>query len=173
MILFPDKTLYQTKPIGFSLQIGSSSECKDGICLITAIGAGDTVALSMIAEKGRLWTNGQGHDQQDNLSITLSSSNKGFLIQDRGYSGFDARKKGDNFHRHLHHNVLTIASNCDKSAPDETCLEANAQSDNYVVSVQEIRKRMEEFSGYAPGASLSLLSFLLVHFYCLGNVFNV
>ena len=170
---FPDKNLYQTKPLGFSPQIGSRSKCKDGICLITAIGAGDTVALSMIAEKGRLWTNGQGHDQQDNLSITLSSSNKGFLIQDRGYSGFDARKKGDNFHRHLHHNVLTIASNCDKSAPDETCLEANAQSDNHVVSVQEIRKRMEEFSGYAPGASWSLLSFLLVHFDLLGNDFNV
>lgn len=170
---FPDENLYQTKPLGFSPQKGSWNKCKDGICLITAIGAGDTVALSMIAEKGRLWTNGQGHDQQDNLSITLSSSNKGFLIQDRGYSGFDARKKGDAFHRHLHHNVLTIASNCDKSAPNESCLEANAQSDNHTISVQKIRERIEEFSGSVPGASWSLLSFLLVHFDLLGNDFKV
>ena len=170
---FPDESLYQLKPAELPSKSGVRSSCKDGICLITVFGVEDTVALSMIAENGKMWNRGQVHDQQDNLSITLSSSKKGFLIQDRGYSGFGKRNKDDDFHHHINHNVLTLASNCDKNAPNESCLAVGAQSDNRIIGANEVRQRIEEFSGEVPGVFWSLLSFLVTHFDLLGDDFNV
>lgn len=123
---------------------------KDGIGLITAIAGNDTVALSMIAENGDLLENGQSHDQQDNLSITLSSSKKGFIIQDRGYSEFYNRSD-ENFHRYNNHNVLTYGKNCESSTSKKDCLIGGGQPDNYTISIDELRKRTEKMMGSTPG----------------------
>ena len=112
----------------------------DGIGMITAVGKDeDTVALSMVAENGRMWTYGQSHDQQDNLSITLTSSKKGFLIQDPGYSGFDKRSKTDMFHNYLDHNVLT---------------DDFGQDDNKYIPPQDLVSRAHSFAGDFPGAEM-------------------
>lgn len=92
----------------------------------------DTVSLSMVVESGGLWRNGQGHDQQDNLSITLASSENGFIIQDRGYSGFTDRSTT---HRYYQHNVLTRARNGFVCQPPftETCIDTYMGGDNEVI----------------------------------------
>lgn len=136
-------------PIDFKNRLNRGNlwgDFKDGIGMITAVNAqGDTVALSMIAEEGPLWMRGQGHDQQDNLSITLTSSKKGFLIQDPGYPGFDKRAIDDGFHNYVAHNVLT----------DDV-----GQRDNRTISVSEIKSKMNEFQLDFPGVLWS--SFLNV-----------
>lgn len=70
---------------------------QDGVGMFVVENAeGDTVTLSMIAEKENLWTRGQSHDQQDNLSITLASSKKvfwkifGACYEFRVEGGYDA-----------------------------------------------------------------------------------
>ena len=116
---------------------------KDGIGLITAVSKDkDTIALSMIAENGNLWTRGQAHDQQDNLSITLTSSKKGFLIQDPGYSGFSLRSKDDRFHRYVDHNVLT---------------DSRGQEDNRKISFSDLWSRVYDFTEIIPGVNISAL----------------
>ena len=122
----------------------------------------DTVALSLIAEKGDLRTNGQGHDQQDNLSFTLSSSQNGFIVQDRGYSGYGDRPN-DNFHHFWNHNVLTRAtgSGCVSSAPSESCLDKYEEDDNSHLSVPEFRNRVTAFSGQETGIRASTTAGLL------------
>lgn len=142
---FPAQNVYDSKksiPNRGSLW-GSN---QDGLLMITAVhGEGanaDTVALSMVAENGDLWKNGQAHDQQDNLSITLSSNKDGFIIQDRGYSGF-GKRKDKNFHRYKNHNVV-IPKGYD-------------QPDNERISGSEIRKRVQDFTQkFAGGATTSL-----------------
>lgn len=170
---FPDESIYEAIPSSLPQKTGVWGSFKDGIGIITAIVSDDTISLSMIAEDGKQWKNGQNHDQQDNLSITLSSSNYGFIIQDRGYSGFETRKNGDQFHHHARHNVLTIGSNCNKSSPNESCIDFRAQRDNHIIDVNEIRGRAEEFSGNVSGVFWSLLAFFGVHLDLLGDDFKV
>lgn len=119
---------------------------KDGIGMITAVNGNDTVALSMIAENGSLMSRGQAHDQQDNLSITLTSSVKGFLIQDPGYSGFGARSTSDHFHRYVDHNVVT---------------DSYGQSDNRPISSSELLSRATDLTGDLPGLGPHLIGGIL------------
>ena len=75
---FPNKKLYESeKKLPKRGKLWGSN--KDGLLMITAVRGdstnADTVALSMIAEKGDMWEKGQAHDQQDNLSITLKKHN--------------------------------------------------------------------------------------------------
>ena len=121
---------------------------KDGIGLITAVNGDDTVALSMIAENGKMWTRGQAHDQQDNLSITLTSSKKGFLIQDPGYSGFGARSKTDRFHKYIDHNVLTTAY---------TSTRPWGQNDNRTIPFGDLWSRVYDLTGDFPGFGISTI----------------
>lgn len=142
---FPAQRVYDSKKdIPNRGKIWGSN--KDGLLMITAVreeGAdADTVALTMVAENGDLWKNGQTHDQQDNLSITLSSNKDGFIIQDRGYSGF-GKRKDKNFHRYKNHNVV-VPTGYD-------------QLDNERISSSEIRKRVQDFTHkFAGGAETSL-----------------
>ena len=121
---------------------------KDGIGMITAVNGDDTVALSMIAENGKMWTHGQAHDQQDNLSITLTSSKKGFLIQDPGYSGFEARSKTDRFHKYIDHNVLTTAY---------TSTRPWGQNDNRTIPFGDLWSRVYNLTGDFPGFGISTI----------------
>jgi len=121
---------------------------KDGIGLITAVNGDDTVALSMIAENGKMWTRGQAHDQQDNLSITLTSSKKGFLIQDPGYSGFGARSPTDMFHRYNDHNVLVT---------EYAGVPLLGQDDNRKIPFGDLWSRTYDLTGDFPGFGLSTL----------------
>lgn len=121
------------------------SDFQDGIGIISVENTnGDTVTLSMIAEKGNLWTRGQSHDQQDNLSITLANSRKGFILQDRGYTGFSARNEHDEFHRYNSHNVLTYHT-------------GNGQIDNQAIDFSELRSRIYDFTGSFPGDLISTI----------------
>lgn len=117
---------------------------KDGIGIISAVNGDDTVSLSMIAEHGKIWEYGQAHDQQDNLSITLASSKKGFIIQDRGYPGFSVRGKNDGFHRYNDHNVLTYIT-------------GDGQPDNKVIPFDELWSRAYNFTEDFPGIVISAL----------------
>jgi hypothetical protein len=110
------------------------ADFKDGIGMITAVNGDDTVALSMIAENGFMWTLGQAHDQQDNLSITLTSSKKGFLIQDPGYSGFSFRSESDGFHNYHDHNVLKLKE------------DILSQDNNKSIRYDELMSRLDDFS---------------------------
>ena len=149
-------------PIDFQNRLNRGNlwgDFKDGIGMITAVNTqGDTVALSMIAEGGPLWTRGQGHDQQDNLSITLTSSKKVFLIQDPGYPGFDKRAIDDGFHNYVDHNVLT----------DDV-----GQSDNRLIKADELRARMSNFGLEFPGlfwsSNLSLYNVATTFINALGS----
>lgn len=170
---FPHKSIYEAIPSNLPQKTGVWGSFKDGIGIITAIVSNDTISLSMIAEDSQQWKNGQNHDQQDNLSITLSSSKQGFIIQDRGYSGYGNRTSNDIFHRHASHNILTLGSNCNKSSPNESCIDFRAQRDNHIIDVNEIRRRAEAFSGNISGIFWSLLAFLGVHLDLLGEDFKV
>ena len=117
---------------------------KDGIGIISAVNGDDTVSLSMIAEHGKIWEYGQAHDQQDNLSITLASSKKGFIIQDRWYPGFGDRGKNDGFHRYNDHNVLTYIA-------------GDGQPDNKVIPFDELWSRAYNFTEDFPGIVISAL----------------
>lgn len=129
--------------------------------LITVAEGGDTVALSMIAEDGPLWENGQSHDQQDNLSITLTSAKKGFLIMDRGYAGFDARKDASKnfFSSFIDHNVLTEAvspvQNCSAFgatfAERRNCINAGMEVPNTVIKASELKTKVEDFGKARAG----------------------
>lgn len=136
---FPDEKMYNFDDNIVPDRGSLWSGFRDGIGMITAVKDGDTVALSMIAESGKLWTRGQAHDQQDNQSFTLSSSKNGFLIQDRGYSGFDRRSSSDKFHRYNDHNVLTYME---------------GQDDNKDISFGEIWSRSYDVVGDLPGLTL-------------------
>lgn len=120
---------------------------KDGIGMITAVNGDDTVALSMIAENGYMWKFGQAHDQQDNLSITLTSSKKGFLIQDPGYSGFASRSQTDGFHNYHDHNILKFKI--------EGVL---GQDDNKSIGYDELMSRLDDFSQNATGIESAILA---------------
>lgn len=117
---------------------------KDGIGMISAVNGDDTVSLSMIAEHDKIWEYGQAHDQQDNLSITLASSRKGFIIQDRGYPGFGDRSDNDGFHRYNDHNVLTYMT-------------GNGQPDNKNIPFDELWSRAYNFAEDFPGIGISVL----------------
>lgn len=139
---FPDDSLYKSSRKILPQRDSLWGSFKDGVGLITVVKNRDTVALSMIAEDGELWTRGQAHDQQDNLSITLSSSKSGFLIQDRGYSSFDKRGSSDKFHRYNDHNVLTYEE---------------GQGDNKHIPFSDIWPRAYDILDDYPGFSLDLL----------------
>lgn len=64
---------------------------------------GDDFTISVVAENGKLWENGQAHDQQDNMSFTLTSTRDGHIVRDMGYSGFGLNV---NTHGYQDHNVL-------------------------------------------------------------------
>ena len=132
---------------------------KDGVGLITAVSAdSDTVALSIVAENGNLWKNGQGHDQQDNLSITLSSSKKGFLIQDRGYKGYEERwDESVDVTRHYSHNVLALFGDSAYCATwgngvTEKCIDKSMELGNQLVGESEIVQKARDFSSSDVGA---------------------
>ena len=145
---FPNASLYNSNGKVVPDRGFLWGDFKDGIGMITAVNGDDTVALSMIAENGKMWTRGQAHDQQDNLSITLTSSKKGFLIQDPGYSGFGARSKTDGFHKYTDHNVLTTAY---------TSTRPWGQNDNKTIPFSELRSRVYDLTGDFPGFGLSVL----------------
>ncbi len=145
---YPDESLYNSNEKKLPDRGTLWGDFKDGVAMITAVNDdGDTVALSMIAENGDLWTRGQAHDQQDNLSITLTSSKKGFLIQDPGYSGFSYRSSADKFHRYVDHNVLTTVS---------------GQIDNQGISPNQLNQRAgslsKDFPGIEPNYFVNLLA---------------
>ena len=147
---------------------------KDGIGLITYYFATDTISLSMIAEDGDMWVNGQNHDQQDNLSITLSTANKGFLIQDRGYSGFN--ENNDKVKRFYNHNVVTTSTrntittdygsgvfietpntiNCSGYGSDYDtrmkCLETENEKKNRLLTKDAVSRISHDLSGDTPGS---------------------
>ena len=139
---FPEMGLYHSASKVLPGRGSLWGSFEDGVGIIVAVTAGDTVALSMIAEDGNLWTRGQSHDQQDNLSVTLASSRNGFLVQDRGYSGFDKRSSGDGFHRYADHNVLTNEL---------------GQADNKTIPIGEIWSRLYGFTEDFPGLESLLL----------------
>ena len=147
---------------------------KDGLGLITAVSAdSDTVALSVIAENGGLWRNGQGHDQQDNLSITLSSSKKGFLIQDRGYKGYDERwdESIDVTHFYSHNRVAIQGdgSYCVSFGIDELCIDKSMELGNQLVDGSEISQKARDFSNSEIGAIWRIVPDLLIKvFYRFG-----
>ena len=151
---FPDNVSYNTSKFMPPYYRGNLwGDFKDGIGIITVVTGNDdsdkdTVALSMIAENGKMWTRGQAHDQQDNLSITLTSSKKGFLIQDPGYSRFDARSKTDGFHTYIDHNVLTTGY---------TSTRPRGQNDNKIIQFDELRSRVYDLTGDFPGFGLDVL----------------
>lgn len=64
---------------------------------------GEDYSITVVAENGELWENGQAHDQQDNMSFTLSSTRDGHIIRDLGYMGFGIHMP---FHEYKDHNVL-------------------------------------------------------------------
>ena len=134
---------------------------KDGLLMITAVNGdnpnADTIALSMVAEKGDLWKNGQAHDQQDNLSITLTSNKKGFIIQDRGYTGFGERTN-KNFHRYKNHNVVLP--------------EGKTQDDNPTINDDELRSRIENFTGIFMGVAQTTAQFLFQIIYDIALYFD-
>ena len=141
---------------------------KDGVGLITAVSAdSDTVALSIIAENGDLWKNGQAHDQQDNLSITLSSSKKGFLIQDRGYKGFDERwDESVDVTRHYSHNRIVIqgdGSYCASLGIDSLCIDKSTELGNRLVGESEIIQKARDFSNSDVGAIWRTIPDKLIH----------
>ncbi|MCQ2063136.1 MAG: hypothetical protein MJY99_07340 [Fibrobacter sp.] len=142
---------------------------KDGIGLITAVVNEDTVALSIIAENGTLWKNGNNHDQQDNLSITLTSSKKGFIVQDRGYSGYNI--ENDLTKRFYDHNVVTssnhenITTNTSMENPSDIictnygstfeerikCIDQNTESKNKVISSSYLAQVSRDLTGDRAG----------------------
>ncbi len=149
---FPDNASYGVSKFLPPLRYGHLwGDFKDGVGIITAVSSDnkDTVALSMIAENGKMWTRGQAHDQQDNLSITLASSKNGFLIQDPGYSGFGARSKTDGFHSYTDHNVLTTAY---------TLTRPWGQDDNRKIKINQLKSRMSDFTGSSAVIVPSILA---------------
>lgn len=145
---YPDESLYNSNEKILPDRGTLWGDFKDGVAMITAVNDdGDTMALSMVAENGDLWTRGQAHDQQDNLSITLTSSKKGFLIQDPGYSGFSYRSSADKFHRYVDHNVLTTVG---------------GQIDNQGISTNQLNQRAgslsKDFPGIEPNYFVNLLA---------------
>ena len=145
---FPDASLYNSNEKVLPNRGTLWGDFKDGIGMITAVNGDDTVALSMIAENENLWKRGQAHDQQDNLSITLTSSKKGFLIQDPGYSGFSARSSEDKFHRYNDHNVLVSSY---EGVP------IWGQYDNNKIPLYELWPRVYDFIGDFPGYGLDIV----------------
>lgn len=137
---------------------------EDGIGLISITNptTKETVSLSMIAESGNLRKLGQSHDQQDNLSITLTSSINGNIIHDRGYSGF-SRRQSEKFHKFIYHNVLApVKSDMGYSEGNnvvENIADIAAQGDNRVLAYNDLLERYTFFSGDNPGFVYKLLLF--------------
>lgn len=160
---YPDESMYISEDKVIPDHGTLWGDFKDGIGLITAVGKdGDTVALSMIAEEANIWKNGQAHDQQDNLSFTLTSSKKGFLIQDPGYSGFDKRSTSDGFHNYHDHNILMF--NFQYELPQE---------DNRQISSDDLKTRLMNFSGDFIGVDMDVLLWAFDVFSSLGYDFSV
>lgn len=135
--------------------------------------AGDTISLSMVFDNGNLLKNGQNHDQQDNLSITLASSKDGFIIQDRGYSGYSnddannvmGRTNGDNQFTHFYdHNVVTLSSgtNCtnfgSEMAEKKKCINTGVEESNRLLNSDEFSQKTKDFSGESTGLLWQLAS---------------
>ena len=145
---FPEESMYNSSGKVLPNRDSLWGDFKDGLGMITAVNGDDTVALSMIAENGKMWTRGQAHDQQDNLSITLTSSKKGFLIQDPGYSGFGTRSPADKFHRYNDHNVLVT---------EYAGVPLWGQDDNRKIPFGDLWSRAYDLTGDFPGFGLSTL----------------
>lgn len=75
----------------------------DGTAIINYHEGDDDYTITLVGENGKMWENGQAHDQQDNMTFTLSSTRDGHIVRDVGYSGFDddSRTRG-----YKNHNVL-------------------------------------------------------------------
>ena len=119
----------------------------------------EVTSLSMIGESGSQFTLGQAHDQQDNLSITLASSAKGPIIQDRGYSGFGNRVNYK-FHRFIYHNVLAplkAGADLTNSLQEvEDVVDIDAQSDNRPMAYSDAKKRYNAFMDQNAGWLLQI-----------------
>lgn len=79
----------------------------DGVGVVRQSTDSSVLTLSIVAENGAMWNEGVGHDQQDNTSVTLTSSVQGHLVRDPGYSGFRLRN-GNLYPRFNNHNVCMI-----------------------------------------------------------------
>lgn len=170
---FPEQSLYNEKPKSMPSRGKIWSDNTEGLMLITVKNkSGDTVALSMVAEAGKMWNRGQSHDQQDNLSITLTSKNNGFIIQDRGYSGFDNRGSTDGFHRSVAHNVLLFGEAC-ADGGHTACNIDNSQSDNQNIDMNEVRDRLSGFSGQTSGLWWTFVSAMIDYWNIGENYFKV
>ncbi len=64
---------------------------------------GEDYSITLVAENEDMWENGQAHDQQDNMSFTLSSTRDGTIVYDMGYSDFG---NDENTRGYENHNVL-------------------------------------------------------------------
>lgn len=131
-------------------ELGVTGRVADGGAIINYRDAdGEDYSITLVAEKGKLWENGQAHDQQDNMSFTLSSTKDGHIVRDMGYSGF-----GDNdfVHGYKDHNVLMRPIH-----PELT-----DGKGNHTLRVSELVNRAErythDYTGYGTYGLLGLFS---------------
>ena len=156
---------------------------EDGVGVISVKNpsTGEITSLSLIGESGNQFTLGQAHDQQDNLSITLTSSKDGPIIQDRGYAGFGQRPTV-NFHRFIYHNVLAPLkdgvdlTDAAQKAIVENIVDIDAQSDNRSMEYSDIKNRynafMKEDAGYVYKAIFSFIDGSTIDAMSGGNIYN-
>lgn len=120
---------------------------------------GEDYTITVVAENGDLWKNGQAHDQQDNMSFTLSSTRDGHIVRDLGYSGFGIYKEA---HRYLDHNVLM--------RPDSP-IYTDGRGNEYL-SYEELGRRAEnytgEYTGYGTFGLFGLISSSLADYGAAG-----
>jgi len=83
----------------------------DGVGVIRDRAAnGDTLTMSIIAESGAVLDSGDGHEQQDNMSVTLDRSGigNGPILLDPAFPGFSKRESVARF---SDHNVCMLPEN--------------------------------------------------------------
>ena len=116
----------------------------------------EVTSLSMIGESGNQFTLGQAHDQQDNLSFTLTSSLNGPIVQDRGYAGFGQRANLK-YHRFIYHNVLAPLkdgvdlTDASLKGEVENIVDIDAQSDNRQMQYKDVKSRYNAFMDQNAG----------------------
>ena len=113
----------------------------------------------MVAENGDLWENGQAHDQQDNVSFTLSSTRDGHIVRDMGYAGFGV---DGNTHGYKDHNVLMRPNHPEYSDG------AGNQSLNYSTLASRAKNYTGHYTGFNTYGLLGLVSDMLVDYGVIG-----
>ena len=131
----------------------------DGTAIINYHENSNDYTITLIGESGSMWENGQAHDQQDNMSFTLSSTRDGHLVRDMGYSGFgnDSKTRG-----YGNHSVLMRPN-----YPGWT-----DGFGNHALDYRELSGRAETFShentGLVASGTLLLSSNLLADYSVIG-----